>query len=597
YRTVSLEDRCSFKKPKKLFLYCNGDQYSKVKPVHINPHKYRDFNDLLTDLTNKLPSNSKLTYGVRQIFTPVTGRKIINLTQLNDGRNIVCAGFESFKPINYGEDITTAWSNEVKTKDNDKTVHHQTDQQQQNKSFMQKTSSQTDREHSKPKDVKSGKLLIKNKMSHKIKRLEELDNRAANYNNLVGVNDYGGMGKMFGNGKKMVSLTAYKKELAEVHVKDERPVELVIESNLKTVTKINLPASNKTATISKPSTASQSVLTPASQLLTLPPPPPLTTTTATAPTGTLLKTNSKKLKKSSPIRTSNVDSANMRRQQYTTMAVHKSKQQRQISAVKRIREKYEFLEILGDGNFAVVRRARKLGHNLELAVKVIDKSKLKGKEDMLENEICLMKLCDHANIVKLFEEFETFSEIYLVMELVKGGDLFDLISLHTKFDEWTSSLMVCDLTSALYYLHSRSIVHRDMKPENILVHNRSNGSICLKLADFGLAMVVDGPLLIVCGTPTYVAPEILLEQGYGLPIDMWALGVITYILLCGFPPFRSPDRNQSELFEAIKLGVYEFLSPYWDDVSAEPRSLIEKLLVVDPAVRYSAIDVLCHPFI
>ncbi|XP_064644818.1 serine/threonine-protein kinase DCLK3-like isoform X3 [Lineus longissimus] len=276
---------------------------------------------------------------------------------------------------------------------------------------------------------------------------------------------------------------------------------------------------------------------------------------------------------------------------------NKTKLDRQVSNAERVLDKYEVGKVMGDGNFAVVKACKLKNTNNEYAMKVIDKSKLKGKEHMIENEIAIMKRCTHPNIVKLKEEFETKEEIYLIMELVKGGDLFDAITQSVKFTEKDSAHMVKDLCNALYYLHSRHVVHRDLKPENLLVQRTRDGSMTLKLADFGLAMDVKEPIYTVCGTPTYVAPEILSEIGYGLEVDMWALGVITYILLCGFPPFRSPDRNQTELFEYIKAGEYEFLSPYWDGISRSAKDLIENLLIVDRRRRYKAVDVLTHPWI
>ncbi|XP_076437219.1 serine/threonine-protein kinase DCLK3-like [Babylonia areolata] len=277
--------------------------------------------------------------------------------------------------------------------------------------------------------------------------------------------------------------------------------------------------------------------------------------------------------------------------------VRRSKVERQISSDSFITERYELGRTLGDGNFAIVRFSRQKSSSQEFAMKVIDKPKLRGKEHMVENEIEIMKDCSHPNIVKLYEEYETRDKIYLVMELVKGGDLFDAITQSVKFGEVDSFSMVKDMCNALYYLHSRSIVHRDLKPENLLVHRNKDGTITLKLADFGLAMEVKENIFTVCGTPTYVAPEILTEIGYGLEVDMWAVGVITYILLCGFPPFRSPDRNQTELFEFIKAGEYEFLSPYWDNVSDSAKDLIRRLLVVKKSKRYTAVDVLSHPWV
>lgn len=216
-----------------------------------------------------------------------------------------------------------------------------------------------------------------------------------------------------------------------------------------------------------------------------------------------------------------------------------NRMKRQISNASHVTDKYEFLKTLGDGNFAVVKQARLKSTDHEYAIKIIDKSKMKGKESMIDNEILIMKACNHPNIVKLYEEYETKDEVYLVTDLVKGGDLFDAITQTIKFNERDASCMVHDLCEALFYLHSKNIVHRDLKPENLLVMRRKDDRISIKLADFGLAMEVKSPIYTVCGTPTYVAPEILSEIGYGLEVDMWACGVITYILLCGFPPVKN----------------------------------------------------------
>ncbi|BFZ22328.1 hypothetical protein BsWGS_25367 [Bradybaena similaris] len=285
------------------------------------------------------------------------------------------------------------------------------------------------------------------------------------------------------------------------------------------------------------------------------------------------------------------------RKRAKTKIVRKTKSERQVSSDEYVFSLYEMGRNLGDGNFAIVRHSRKKDTGQEFAIKVIDKAKLKGKNHMVENEIDILKDCCHHNIVRLYEEYETTNRIYLVMELVKGGDLFDAITQNVKFPEVESALMVKDLCNALFYMHSRRIVHRDLKPENLLVHRSKDGRISLKLADFGLAMEVKQLIYTVCGTPTYVAPEILTDIGYGLEVDMWAVGVITYILLCGFPPFRSPDRNQTELFEYIKAGDFEFISPYWDNTSRNAKDLISHLLVVDKSKRYTAIDVLCHKWV
>jgi serine/threonine protein kinase len=167
-----------------------------------------------------------------------------------------------------------------------------------------------------------------------------------------------------------------------------------------------------------------------------------------------------------------------------------------------VTDKYEFGKKMGDGNFAIVRRSKYRGTDREVAIKIIDKSKMKGKDYMLDHEINIMYMCNHSNIIRLFEDYETSEEIYLIMELIKGGDLFDYISKHRRFDETTSALMIKDVSEALLYLHTKKIVHRDLKPENLLVMQRKDGKITIKLTDFGLAMQVIGPIKTVCGTPT-----------------------------------------------------------------------------------------------
>ncbi|KAI3358538.1 hypothetical protein L3Q82_014966, partial [Scortum barcoo] len=258
---------------------------------------------------------------------------------------------------------------------------------------------------------------------------------------------------------------------------------------------------------------------------------------------------------------------------------------------------YEIGHVVGDGNFAVVRECRRRNNGQTLAVKIVERSKLIGREHMMQNELSLLGSLCHPRIVQLFAHHHTRTHSYLVMELVSGGDLFEAISERGKFSETEAGLMVSDASEALNYIHCKSIVHRDLKPENLLIEREAAGICRLKLGDFGLAMVVTEPVFTICGTPTYVAPEILCETGYGIAVDVWALGVILYILLCGFPPFRSRDRDQEELFQLIKQGQLHFLSPYWDPISDEARGLIRTLLQPDPTVRLTAEQTLLHPWV
>ncbi|KPP63048.1 hypothetical protein Z043_118720 [Scleropages formosus] len=301
-----------------------------------------------------------------------------------------------------------------------------------------------------------------------------------------------------------------------------------------------------------------------------------------------------------------------------------------------IAERYKVGRTIGDGNFAVVRECVERSTGREYALKIINKGKCRGKEQMIQNEVSILRRVKHPNIVLLIEEMDTYSELYLVMELVKGGDLFDAITSTNKYTERDASGMLYNLASAIKYLHSLNIVHRDIKPENLLVsapscfrvprisdvnlgvlcrvsvtlamtapqclvnklvYEHQDGSKSLKLGDFGLATVVDGPLYTVCGTPTYVAPEIIAETGYGLKVDIWAAGVITYILLCGFPPFRGTSDDQEALFDQILMGQLDFPSPYWDSVSDSAKELITCMLQVEVDQRYTAPQVLDHPWV
>uniref|UniRef100_A0A8C4ZCQ5 Doublecortin-like kinase 3 n=1 Tax=Gadus morhua TaxID=8049 RepID=A0A8C4ZCQ5_GADMO len=236
-------------------------------------------------------------------------------------------------------------------------------------------------------------------------------------------------------------------------------------------------------------------------------------------------------------------------------------------ALSDIERCYDIGRVIGDGNFAIVRECRRRDTGQSLAMKIVERSKLIGREHMMQNELSLLGSLSHPCVVRLFAHYHTHTQAYLVLELVNGGDLFEAIARRGKFPEDEAGLIVADVSGALSYIHSKSIVHRDLKPENLLVSGWSHPGDVLKLGDFGLAMVVTEPIFTVCGTPTYVAPEILSETGYGLSVDVWALGVILYILLCGFPPFRSQDRDQEELFKLIREGKVHFLSNYWDPVS------------------------------
>eukprot|EP00924_Labyrinthula_sp_SR-Ha-C_P005718 snap_masked-scaffold_14-processed-gene-3.37-mRNA-1 protein AED:0.09 eAED:0.09 QI:0/0/0/1/1/1/3/0/369 len=259
-------------------------------------------------------------------------------------------------------------------------------------------------------------------------------------------------------------------------------------------------------------------------------------------------------------------------------------------------EVYQVGTAMGEGSFAEVFEGVHRKKNIRVAIKKIDRSS--SADDVVLKEINLMNLVKNEKCVNFFEYFQTPDYFYLVLEHMAGGELFDYVVAKEYLSEREAAKIVQQMGMALEYLDSISIVHRDVKPENILFLDRGN-EINVKLTDFGLADQVSGPgkedLTSPCGTPGYVAPEILLMKRYGSKVDVWGMGVILYILLCGYPPFYA--ERQDELFQQIKLGKYEFKSPYWDQVSEGAKTTITKLLVVNPANRTNAAEMVQLPWV
>uniref|UniRef100_A0A8C8SW41 Pregnancy up-regulated nonubiquitous CaM kinase n=1 Tax=Pelusios castaneus TaxID=367368 RepID=A0A8C8SW41_9SAUR len=201
----------------------------------------------------------------------------------------------------------------------------------------------------------------------------------------------------------------------------------------------------------------------------------------------------------------------------------------------------------------------------------------------------------HDNIVALEDVYETPTHLYLAMQLVTGGELFDRIVERGHYTERDASHLIHQVLEAMHYLHQLGIVHRDLKPENLLYATPFEDAKIM-ITDFGLSKIQsDGVMATACGTPGYVAPELLQQKPYGKAVDIWALGVISYILLCGYPPFY--DENDSELFAQILKGEFEFDSPYWDDISDSAKDFIQQLLQRDPEKRYTCEQALQHPWI
>ncbi|XP_062240038.1 calcium/calmodulin-dependent protein kinase type II delta chain isoform X6 [Platichthys flesus] len=264
----------------------------------------------------------------------------------------------------------------------------------------------------------------------------------------------------------------------------------------------------------------------------------------------------------------------------------------------RFTDEYQLYEELGKGAFSVVRRCMKISTGQEYAAKIINTKKLSTRDHQkLEREARICRLLKHPNIVRLHESISEEGFHYLIFDLVTGGELFEDIVAREYYSEADASHCIQQILESVNHCHVNGIVHRDLKPENLLLASKLKGA-AVKLADFGLAIEVQGEQQAwfgFAGTPGYLSPEVLRKDPYGKPVDMWACGVILYILLVGYPPFW--DEDQHRLYQQIKAGAYDFPSPEWDTVTPEAKDLINKMLTINPAKRVTATDALKHPWI
>ncbi|XP_071975310.1 calcium/calmodulin-dependent protein kinase type II subunit delta isoform X3 [Engystomops pustulosus] len=264
----------------------------------------------------------------------------------------------------------------------------------------------------------------------------------------------------------------------------------------------------------------------------------------------------------------------------------------------RFTDEYQLFEELGKGAFSVVKRCMKITTGQEYAAKIINTKKLSARDHQkLEREARICRLLKHPNIVRLHDSISEEGYHYLVFDLVTGGELFEDIVAREYYSEADASHCIQQILESVNHCHLNGIVHRDLKPENLLLASKSKGA-AVKLADFGLAIEVQGDQQAwfgFAGTPGYLSPEVLRKDPYGKPVDMWACGVILYILLVGYPPFW--DEDQHRLYQQIKAGAYDFPSPEWDTVTPEAKDLINKMLTINPAKRITASEALKHPWI
>uniref|UniRef100_A0A4W5PKW3 calcium/calmodulin-dependent protein kinase n=1 Tax=Hucho hucho TaxID=62062 RepID=A0A4W5PKW3_9TELE len=260
--------------------------------------------------------------------------------------------------------------------------------------------------------------------------------------------------------------------------------------------------------------------------------------------------------------------------------------------------KYESLAYYYEGAFSVVRRCVKLCTGQEYAAKIINTKKLSARDHQkLEREARICRLLKHSNIVRLHDSISEEGFHYLLFDLVTGGELFEDIVAREYYSEADASHCIQQILEAVLHCHQSGVVHRDLKPENLLLASKCKNA-AVKLADFGLAIEVQGDQQAwfgFAGTPGYLSPEVLRKEAYGKPVDIWACGVILYILLVGYPPFW--DEDQHKLYQQIKAGAYDFPSPEWDSVTPEAKNLINQMLTINPAKRITAQEALKHPWV
>ncbi|XP_018620484.1 serine/threonine-protein kinase DCLK1b isoform X4 [Scleropages formosus] len=606
YRTRTLQALSSEKKAKKVRFYRNGDRYFKGIVYAISSERFRSFEALLADLTRALSDNVNLPQGVRTIYS-IDGTKITSMDQLVEGESYVCGSIEPYKKLDYTKNVNPNWSVNVKTSTSSRTptslasAKTGSSETRESKDFIRPKLVTIIRSGVKPR--KAVRILLNKKTAHSFEQVLSDITDAIKLDSGVVKRLYTVDGKQvtclqdfFNDDDIFIACGPEKFRYQDDFLLDESECRMVKSTSYGRISSMQGRSSPRGAGPSRrsksPASTGSANGTPGSQLSTprsgkSPSPSPTSPGSARRRRGSQHSGSSLSLastKVCSSMDEGDGPGSEEIMDEYPQVPAY-------------IAERYKVGRTIGDGNFAVVRECVERSTGREYALKIINKGKCRGKEQMIQNEVSILRRVKHPNIVLLIEEMDTYSELYLVMELVKGGDLFDAITSTNKYTERDASGMLYNLASAIKYLHSLNIVHCDIKPENLLVYEHQDGSKSLKLGDFGLATVVDGPLYTVCGTPTYVAPEIIAETGYGLKVDIWAAGVITYILLCGFPPFRGTSDDQEALFDQILMGQLDFPSPYWDSVSDSAKELITCMLQVEVDQRYTAPQVLDHPWV
>ncbi|XP_061733459.1 serine/threonine-protein kinase DCLK1-like isoform X4 [Nerophis ophidion] len=606
YRTKTLQALTSEKKAKKVRFYRNGDRYFQGIVYAISQERFRSIDALLADLTRALSDNVNLPQGVRTIYSIDGMTRIMSMDQLVEGESYVCASFEPYKKVDYTKNVNPNWYAAAKTAASSRdpsslgSARAGSPETRESKEFIKPKLVTIVRSGVKPR--KAVRVLLNKKTAHSFEQVMTDITDAIKLDSGTVKKLFTVDGKMvtclqdfFGEDDIFFACGPEKYRYQDDFSLDESDCRVAKSSSYGRLPSVHgrySPRSGGMSRRSKSPSSTGSVNGTAGSQLSTPRSGKSPCRSPTSPASLRRHQGSQHSSSSLSLASIKVCSSMDEGDGPSIEAEPMD----ETTVPVAIAERYKVGRTLGSGNFAVVRECVERSTGREYALKIISKEKCRGKEHMIQSEVSILRRVKHPNIVLLIEEVDTGNELYLVMELVKGGDLFDAITSSNKYTERDASCMLFNLASAIKYLHSLNIVHRDIKPENLLVYQHPDGSKSLKLGDFGLATVVNGYLYTVCGTPTYVAPEIIAEKGYGLKVDIWAAGVITYILLCGFPPF-SCGEDQEVLLEHILRSDLEFPAPHWDNVSDSAKALISGMLQVDVDQRLSAAQALEHPWV
>ncbi|VDN05541.1 unnamed protein product [Thelazia callipaeda] len=545
-------------KAKRVRFYRNGDQYFKGTWYAISVDRVRSFQVLLGDLTRTLTDAVNLPHGVRHIFSLDGSHKLSSLNEFEDGESYVCSSSEAFKRVDYENAREPTWCISL-TGSSPMPLMVDSPLKQEPNDFVYPRIITIIRNGVKPRRVVRH-LLNKRTARSFLQVIQDIT--------AVVKLDSGAVRKLYAlNGKEVTCLADFFGE-ADVFIaygKEKMSVDdfYVVSEESKRLYCLRSRASR-----------------------------------------------SKPLRRRMPARNESL------REDRAGSIVPDSEMSRNLPLP--LDNAMHLVRLIGDGNTALVYETICKKTRERKALKVIARENVVGKEELIKSEIDIMRRVSHDFIVQMHNCWEFEGSFYLSFELIsasfvssfismnflillvqKGGDLFEyLCQVRHVTERCAAGLLYC-LASALNYLHNLNIVHRDVKPENLLVYSCPfTRNLQLKLADFGLAVQMsDERLTVICGTPTYVAPEVLAELGYDHKVDLWAAGVILYVLLCGFPPFQSANGSQEQLFEQILNGRFSFPPPVWENISYSAKGLIQGLLQLDVEERFSASQILDYPWI